>query len=80
MAFLNMGIKLSLREPSTTSDSKAIGQTTANASHTHSCTTTTDTASNIPPYIEATFAQRNDPAVSTSLWRVFILKPDTMLT
>jgi RHS repeat-associated protein len=53
--------------PSATGGSKAIGQTTADASHTHSCNTTTDAGSNIPPYMDVIFAQRNDPAVSTSV-------------
>jgi hypothetical protein len=53
--------------PSTTGGSKAIGHTTADDFHTHSCITTSDTGSNIPPYMDVIFAQRNDPTVSTSV-------------
>ena len=53
--------------PFATGGSKAIGQTTASASHTHSCTDTTDSGSNSPPHMDVIFVQRNDPAVSTSV-------------
>ena len=53
--------------PSATGGSGAIGLSTSTASHTHTCTDTTDSGANLPPYLDVIFAQRNNPAVSTSV-------------
>jgi hypothetical protein len=43
------------------------GSITATSDHTHSCTTTTNAQSNLPPYTNVIYGQRKDPSVSTSL-------------
>ena len=41
--------------------------TSAAGSHTHSCTTTSDAQSNLPPYLTVIFAQRNTPLPTVSV-------------
>jgi hypothetical protein len=46
----------------------ATGATTNSAkAHSHSCSTTTDAKSNLPPYFSSLFIQRKTPAVSVSV-------------
>jgi len=44
--------------------------------HTHSCTTTTDSGSNIPPYLTTIFIKKDSPVTTTSVGNEEVKPPD----
>jgi hypothetical protein len=63
--------------PSGTTDGGGTGTNYADATHTHSCTTTSDTGSNMPSYSTVIYAQRKTSQTATLLTeQIGNIKPD----